>query len=93
MELKGVIDSETKKLTIIEGVNKNPIFTFEKDGTPEAKSDLIKPLQVIFEKDWLKNSGFAEPQDTTAYFGERETSQYNYKHTILNLETVEPLPW
>ncbi|MEC4004673.1 hypothetical protein OX283_008395 [Flavobacterium sp. SUN052] len=97
LELKGLIDPETKKLSILEGLNKNPIFTFEKDGTPETKNDLLKPLQVVFEKDWLKNSGFAEPEDTTAFFGEREASQYNFKHTNLKnyqdaIKSIEKTP-
>lgn len=82
LELKGFFDSETKKLTISEGLGRSPLFSFEKDGTAEVKKvDEIKPLQVVVEKDWLKKSGFEVEEDTTAFFGEREASIYTFKHT------------
>lgn len=82
LELKGTIDPETKKLSISEGFGRKPLFSFEKDGTAETpKVDAIKPLQVVVEKDWLKNTGLEVEVDTTAFFGEREASKYTYKHT------------
>ena len=54
IQIKGIIDPETKKLSIIEGRRASPLFTFEKEGTEAVVADNIKPIDVHLEKDWKK---------------------------------------
>lgn len=82
IQLKGKVDPETKKLTIMEGRRASPIFVFEKEGTetPKVTDENLKPLTVQYDKEWKKNNGFEE-EENTEYFGEREAASYTFKHT------------
>jgi len=81
IQLKGKVDPETKKLNIMEGRRLAPIFVFEKEGTEAILvSDNLKPLTVQYDKEWKKNNGFEE-EENTEYFGEREAASYTFKHT------------
>jgi len=82
IQLAGVIDPKTKNLTILEG-RQQVLFSFEKDtGSYDEFSGQIKPDEVKSEKNWLKNNGF-EQEENTAFFGRKETSNYTYKHTLI----------
>lgn len=82
IKLKGVVDPETKKIAVMEGRIATPIFVFEKEGTQTPTANAIKPLEVKSDKNWIKNNGF-EQEENTAFFGERETATFTFKHTIL----------
>ncbi len=86
IKLKGVVDPETKKIAVMEGRGANPIFVFEKEGTQTPLANAIKPLEVKSDKNWVKNNGF-EQEENTEYFGERETATYTFKHA--NLKTYD----
>jgi len=96
-ELKGTIDPTTKKLSIMEGKKNKVVFTFEKDDKTEVKSDEVSPVEVVLDKDWIKNNGFVQEKDDSAYFGRKESAQYSFKHTVLKsyqeaLKSIEKTP-
>ncbi len=88
-ELKGVINPETKKLSVMEGKTRRNMIEFEKvDGANEdadkKNNDNLKPLQVLAEKDWKKKNGFIEQDEfDSSYLEKRQKkSKYVFKHTI-----------
>lgn len=83
VELKGIIDRETKKISVSEGRTKAVMFEFEKDnGVEEIKKDEVAPLAVSAEKDWLKKNGFAPDDDfDSSYLEQRTKTKYTFKYT------------
>nr|WP_294775517.1 hypothetical protein [uncultured Flavobacterium sp.] len=98
IELKGIVDKETKILSVKEGRRMNPAFDFEKEGTPKVATDLINPVAVDSEKDWLKKNGFEnEDEFDSSYLERRQTSTYNFKLPVLKtyaeaLKSIEKTP-
>lgn len=99
VELKGVIDPETKKLSVTEGRTENVIFEFEKDSTEETKKiNAINPVTVLSENNWLKNNGFAKDTEfDSSYLERRVKTKYNFRHSVLKtyaeaLKSIEKTP-
>lgn len=83
IQLKGVINPETKKLSIMEGRTRRDILEFEKEGLAVENKNALKPITVIDEKDWLKKNGFAkEPEFDSSYLEKRSKTNFTFKHTI-----------
>jgi hypothetical protein len=82
-ELTGIIDPETKKLSIMEGRKRRDILEFELDKS-EAAAVNVKPLTVLAEKDWKKKNGFAEePEFDSSYLEKRQKTKETFKHTTI----------
>ena len=99
VELKGVLDPVTKKLSVTEGRTQGIIFEFEKDGPEEIKAtNEINPLAVQNEKDWLKNNGFTRDAEfDSSHLEKRIKTKYSYKHAVLKtnaeaLKSIEKTP-
>lgn len=99
VELKGIIDRETKKISVSEGRTKAVIFEFEKDnGVEQIKKDEVSPLAVLSEKDWLKKNGFATDEDfDSSYLEQRAKTKYTFKYANYKtypeaLKSLEKLP-
>ncbi|MFN3969102.1 hypothetical protein [Flavobacterium sp.] len=88
IELKGIVDKETKKLSVREGRRMNPAFDFEKEGTTITSANEINPIDIVNEKDWLKNNGFEnEDEFDSSYLERRQTNTYNFKLPVLKTYT------
>jgi hypothetical protein len=98
IELKGIVDKETRKLSIREGRRMNPAFDFEKEGEPNVNPNQIQPLAIINEKDWLKSNGFVkEDEFDSSYLERRQANAYNFKLPVLKtyteaLKSIEKTP-
>lgn len=98
IELKGVVDKETKILSVKEGRRMNPAFDFEKEGTITETEGSVKPVTVSGEKDWLKKNGFEnENEFDSSYLERRQTNTYNFKLPVLKtyteaLKSIEKTP-
>lgn len=103
-ELKGVVNPETKKISIMEGRTRKDILEFEKfdagkEGEGKEKDDHLKALQVLAEKDWRKKNGFVEEDEFDSSYLERrqKNSKTSFKHTIAKsyneaLKNIEKTP-
>lgn len=84
IELKGVINPETKKIAVMEGNSRRDILEFEKDNGTADVIDGVQPLAVTTEKDWKKSHGFIEEYEfDSSYLEKRAKSNYTFKHAIL----------
>jgi thioredoxin-related protein len=84
IELKGVINPETKKIAVMEGRSGRDILEFVRDTADTENADALKPLSVAAEKDWKKNHGFApEYEFDSSYLEKRPKSSYTFKHTLI----------
>lgn len=98
IELKGIVDKETKKLSVREGRRLNPAFDFEKEGSAIAPKNEINPIAIVNEKDWLKNNGFENTDEfDSSYLERRQTNTYNFKLPVLKtyaeaLKSLEKMP-
>jgi len=98
IQLKGVVNPETKKLSIMEGRTRRDIIEFEKEGKPVANTNTLKPLAVVDEKDWLKKNGFAkESEFDSSFLEKRQKTNYTFKHTVTKtyseaLKSIEKTP-
>jgi hypothetical protein len=82
IQLKGIIDPETKRVSIMEGRSHRDILQFQKDDAGAAMANDVKALTVVTEKNWKKNNGFIEERDfDSSYLERRQTRQYAYKNT------------
>lgn len=84
IELKGVINPETKKLSVMEGNSGRDILEFEKDNGKTDSIDGVQPLAVTTEKDWKKAHGFVEEYEfDSSYLEKRPKNNYTFRHAVL----------
>lgn len=84
IELKGIINPETKKITVMEGNSGRDILEFEKDNGKTDTVAGVKPLSVTTEKNWKKSHGFIEEYEfDSSYLEKRAKSNYNFKHAVI----------
>lgn len=97
-ELKGTINPETKKLLVAEGRTQRDMLEFEKDGVEKEKTDAIKAVAVLSEKDWMKKNGFMqEVEFDSSYLEKRPKANNTFKHVIAknyseSLKSLEKTP-
>ncbi len=98
IELKGMIDPETKKLSVMEGRTRRDILQFEKESTEAVKTNVLNPVAVTSEKDWKKNHGFKQELEFDSSFLEkRQKAKYNFKHVVIKsvqdgIKSIEKTP-
>jgi hypothetical protein len=96
-ELTGIINPETKKLSVMEGRKRRDILEFEMDKAEALKTD-VKPLTVVTEKDWKKKNGFAlEPEFDSSYLEKRQKTKETFKHATIKsyaegIKSIEKTP-
>jgi hypothetical protein len=98
IELKGIINPETKKVSVMEGRTGRDILEFVKDNGEAGNAEGIKPLTVLTEKDWKKSHGFAQDLEfDSSYLEKRPKTKYTYKHTVIKnypeaIKSIEKTP-
>ena len=98
IELKGIVNPETKKLSVMEGRTQRDILEFEKDNGTISPTNDIMPIAVLTEKEWKKNHGFVQDVEFDSSFLEkRQNTKYTFKHAVIKtysegLKSIEKSP-